>query len=146
MFLSKEAFVVRLQMEQRRTERSRRPFVLMLLESETLFKPSHQPDACRQVLSVLSSSLRETDVKGWYENGSSIGIIFTEIGSTYDKALGSQLVIKVRRLLAEKLNGDQITEIKFTFFVFPQDWDKESPSRLAATLYPANHGRVSHLT
>src|ERR1700691_2812434 len=83
-FLTVDAFIARLHLEQRRTERSRRPFVLMLLESETLFKSNHKSVVCQQVLRALSSSLRETDVKGWYENGSSIGIIFTEIGSSAD--------------------------------------------------------------
>jgi lipopolysaccharide/colanic/teichoic acid biosynthesis glycosyltransferase len=145
LFLTQEAFVARLRMEQRRTERSRRPFLLMLMESETLFKSNHELGPCRQVLSVLSISLRETDVKGWYENGSSIGIVFTEIGSADDKTIGPILVTKVRTLLSQKLNDDQINEIEFTFLLFPQDWDKESRGRFAVTLYPGELRRASHL-
>jgi lipopolysaccharide/colanic/teichoic acid biosynthesis glycosyltransferase len=145
VFLTQEAFVARLRMEQRRTERSRRPFVLMLLESETLFKSNRKPVVCDQVLTVLSSSLRETDVKGWHENGCSLGIIFTEIGSTDDRMIGTTLVNKVRGLLSERLKGDQINEIKFSFFLFPQDWDKESRGRSAATLYPENGKKLPHL-
>jgi lipopolysaccharide/colanic/teichoic acid biosynthesis glycosyltransferase len=144
-FLTQEAFSARLRMEQMRTERSRRPFVLMLLESEALFKSNRKAEIYRQVLSVLLSSLRETDVKGWYEKGSSIGIIFTEIGSTDGGKIGLTLVTKIRSLLSEKLNGDQIGEIKFSFFVFPQDWDKEIRSSSAATLYPGNDKKLSHL-
>lgn len=142
-FLTQDAFVARLRMEQRRTERSRRPFVLMLLESETLFKSNRKPGVCQQVLTIVSSSLRETDVKGWYEDGYSIGIIFTEIGSPIAGTIGQTLVTKVRLLLSQKLNSGQISEIELTFFLFPQDWDKESRSPSAPSLYPGNERRVS---
>jgi lipopolysaccharide/colanic/teichoic acid biosynthesis glycosyltransferase len=146
VFLNQQAFVARLLMEQRRTERSRRPFVLLLLESETLFKSNHKHAVSQEIVSLLSSSLRETDVKGWYESESSIGIIFTEIGSTDDGTIAPTLVTKIRTLLSEKLTDAQVAEIKFTVFLFPQDWDKESQDGgSAATLYPGNDRKISHL-
>jgi exopolysaccharide biosynthesis polyprenyl glycosylphosphotransferase len=117
----------------------------MLLESETLFKSNHKPGVCQQVLRALSSSLRETDVKGWYEKGSSIGIIFTEIGSTGDGTIGTILVNKIRTLLGQELSSDRVNEIKLTFFLFPQDWDKESRSHSTPSLYPGNERGVSRL-
>jgi lipopolysaccharide/colanic/teichoic acid biosynthesis glycosyltransferase len=145
LFLAEEAFCARLLMEQRRTERSRRPFVLMLLESEALFKSNHTNGAYQQVLTVLFSSLRETDVKGWYENGSSIGIIFTEIGAADDGQIGLFLVAKVRKLLSEKIDNEHINEITFVSFLFPQDWEKQNRKPPAATLSQGNDRRISHV-
>jgi exopolysaccharide biosynthesis polyprenyl glycosylphosphotransferase len=116
----------------------------MLLESEALFKSNLKIGVRQQVLSVLMSSLRETDVKGWCENGSSIGIIFTEIGSAADGQIGLALVAKVRRLLSEKV-GDHISKITFTHFLFPQDWGKENRKPPVATLSPGNDRRASNL-
>jgi len=126
-FLNQEAFVRRLHLEQRRTERSRRPFVFMLLKS-ILLKEGSKQDACHHILSALSNSIRETDIRGWYENGSAIGLIFTEIGSADGRSIGNALVDKVRLLLASKLTADQVGRVVLSFYVFPEDWNKESDS------------------
>lgn len=133
-FLDEDAFVRRLHLEQRRTERSKRPFVFILLES-ALLKDGRNQEACHQILNVLSRSIRETDVKGWYESGSSIGLIFTEIGSTNDPSIGNALLEKVRGLIESKLSSDDVSRICFSFYVFPEDWDKENGST-TAVLYP----------
>ena len=133
-FLNQEAFVRRLHLEQKRTERSRRPFVFVLLKS-ILLKEGRKQDACHHILSVLSNSIRETDIRGWYENGSSIGLIFTEIGSTDGHSIGNALLDKVRLLLESKLSADEVGRIGLSFYVFPEDWNKDSESA-EAILYP----------
>jgi lipopolysaccharide/colanic/teichoic acid biosynthesis glycosyltransferase len=134
-FLSEEAFVRRFHLEQRRTERSRRPFIFMLLASASLFKTGQKHGVCDQILNVLSKSIRETDIKGWYENGSAVGVIFTEIGPTDGRSIGDALVAKFRRLLESKLTAHQVSQIDLTFYLFPEDWDKECNS-MPAVLYP----------
>jgi lipopolysaccharide/colanic/teichoic acid biosynthesis glycosyltransferase len=141
-FLNQEAFVGRLHLEQRRTERSRRPFVFMLLKS-TLLKESRKQDSCHQILNVLSNSIRETDIRGWYENGSAIGLIFTEIGSTDGRTIGNALRDKVRLLLESKLSADEVGRIGLSFYVFPEDWDKESESAAAVLYQDSARGRRS---
>lgn len=126
-FLDQEAFVRRLHLEQRRTERSRRPFVFVLLKS-ALLKEGRRQDACHHILSVLSNSIRDTDIRGWYESGSAIGLIFTEIGSTDGHAIGNALLDKVRLLLESKLSAEEVGRIWLSFYVFPEDWNKESDS------------------
>jgi lipopolysaccharide/colanic/teichoic acid biosynthesis glycosyltransferase len=133
-FLNQEAFVRRLHLEQRRTERSRRPFVFMLLKS-ALLKEGREQEACQRMLRILSKSIRETDIRGWYENGSAIGLIFTEIGSADGRSVGNALLAKVRGILESKLNADEVERIGLSFYVFPEDWNKESESE-AAILYP----------
>jgi lipopolysaccharide/colanic/teichoic acid biosynthesis glycosyltransferase len=132
-FLNQEAFVRRLHLEQKRTERSRRPFVFMLLKS-ILLKEGGKHDACHHILSVLSNSIRETDIRGWYENGSSIGLIFTEIGTADCRTIGSALRDKIRLLLESKLSADEVGRIGLSFYVFPEDWNKDSESA-EAVLY-----------
>ena len=141
-FLNQEAFVRRLHLEQRRTERSRRPFVFMLLKS-TLLKESRKQDACYQILSTLSNSIRETDIRGWYESGSAIGLIFTEIGSTDGHVIGNALRDKVLFLLESKLSADEIGRIGLSFYVFPEDWNKDGESAEAVLYQDSARGRRS---
>jgi len=131
-FLTEEAFVDRLHLEQRRTERSRRPFVFMLLESALL---KGGQEACERILSLLAKSIRETDIRGWYKKGSAIGLIFTEIGDAAGPSIGDGLLRKVQRLLEEKLTTDEVSQVELSYYLFPEDWDKHSES-CPAVLYP----------
>jgi exopolysaccharide biosynthesis polyprenyl glycosylphosphotransferase len=90
------------------------------------------------IVSALSHSTRETDIKGWYQEGSTIGVIFTEIGAQPDgQAVANALRTKVTKALSGFLSIDQIEEISLSFHVFPDDWDDRdlcNPADL--TVYP----------
>jgi lipopolysaccharide/colanic/teichoic acid biosynthesis glycosyltransferase len=131
-FLREDAFIHRLYLEQRRTERSRRPFILLLLES-ILLKTNLKEEVCGRILKILAKSIRETDVRGWYESRAAIGVIFTEIGSIDGRSAGDALVGKIRGLLQTELSALEVGQIRLSFYVFPEDWDKERDS---STLYP----------
>src|SRR5262249_22264444 len=72
-------FLKLLSMERKRTERSQRRFVLMLLDLGTLLKTQGQDKVMGKILAALAHATRDTDFTGWYEAGSVIGVIFTEI-------------------------------------------------------------------
>lgn len=122
--LSQEAFPRALCLERKRTERSRRPFVLMLLDCARLVKTGRGPRVLPQVLRSLCASTRETDTIGWYREPSVIGVIFTEIGSTDSKPVVNALLAKVTNALAASLTVDEINEVNLSFHVFPDDLDK----------------------
>jgi lipopolysaccharide/colanic/teichoic acid biosynthesis glycosyltransferase len=135
VFLGEEDFVRKLHLEQRRTERSRRPFVLVLLEVGGHLRAGQKLAACERIAQVLSNSIRETDSRGWYEKGSAIGVIFTEVDAA-DASIGKALVTKIHGLLSSKLTEHQMEQITLSFYVYPEDWDKGSKSGSAdAILY-----------
>jgi len=110
-------------LERKRSERSEKPFVLMLLESTKLLKYGDE-SVFDRVLSALVSSTRDTDAKGWYEEHSTIGVIFTELGSKADgKSVAGALLSKVTTSLTSTLTINEIREIHISFRVFPEDWD-----------------------
>lgn len=120
-----------LYLEQKRTERSQRRFVLMLLESENLLANGGTGEALEQILVAMSQSTRETDITGWYKRGSIIGFIFTEIGSADGKAVANALLTKVTNALTRTLGIDLINQIRLSFHVYPEDWSddgKDNPS------------------
>lgn len=124
--LSPEFFAHTLYLERKRTERSGRSFILMLLESGRLLKPEGDLDALYNVLLALSRSSRDTDAKGWYQEGSTLGVIFTELGADVDgHAVAAALLAKVTNALSATLTIGQINEIRLTFHVFPEDLDRQ---------------------
>jgi lipopolysaccharide/colanic/teichoic acid biosynthesis glycosyltransferase len=126
--LSQELFARTLYVERKRTELSGRSFILMLLESARLLKLKGDTQSLEKVLLALSHSSRDTDTTGWYKEGSTIGVIFTELGvDAGGQAVAGALLTKVTKALAGALTIGQINEIRLTFHVFPDDWDKLGP-------------------
>ena len=79
---NEEAFHYLLTVEHKRFERSRRPFVLALIEHAVESpEPQRLDDAVStRVFATLGRSLRETDVIGWYREGSVVGALLTHLG------------------------------------------------------------------
>ena len=145
-FLSEDAFVSRLHLEQKRTERSHRPFVFVLLESASLLNENQSQGARKEILDIVLTAFRDTDIRGWYRDGSAIGLIFTEIGTTDGRSIGNTLLDKVRGLLESRLSERQANQVRLCFYLFPEDWNKKHGSA-QAVLYPdsTRSRRASHV-
>ena len=135
--LAEDAFTIMLSLERKRTARSQRRFVLMLLESSTLLKGGNNVETFDKVLYALSRSTRETDIKGWYKDGCVLGVIFTEIGAAEGKSVATALLTKVTNALCSTLGIEHINEIRLSFHVFPEYSSEEGPGGPPdSTLYP----------
>jgi lipopolysaccharide/colanic/teichoic acid biosynthesis glycosyltransferase len=139
--LPQNLFMKMLCLERKRTERSGRRFVLMLLDPGSLLKSD--PRIVATLLTVVSQSTRDTDLVGWYEDGAVIGVIFTEIGGGEVKSVVQSLATKVTNSLYGDLSVTEINEIKLSFHVFPEDWDDaERNSPVTSTLQMALAGEL----
>jgi hypothetical protein len=67
--------------ERKRTERSKQPFLLMLLEAGNQPGSKEEGKALENMGASLVSSSRDTDVVGWYRDGITVGVLFTGLGS-----------------------------------------------------------------
>lgn len=123
--LTQQLFTRMLWLERKRTERSRRRFVLMLLDPGRLLKAGSKNKTLTKILSSLAQSIRDTDIAGWYKDGATIGVIFTEVGTAGDTSLVATLSAKVSESLYCTLTVEQVNEIRLSFHVFPEDWDDE---------------------
>jgi lipopolysaccharide/colanic/teichoic acid biosynthesis glycosyltransferase len=127
VLIGRSSFMRTLLLEQKRTERSRRRFVLMLLESGGSMTGNQA--TFEKVLNALSSSTRETDVKGWYRDGAVVGVIFTEIAPDEGRMVAEALLVKIRAALSRALTKDQANQIHLSCHVFPEDWhDRDQDS------------------
>jgi len=145
-FLSQGAFVSRFHLEQKRTERSRRSFVLMLLESARLLKAGSVGETRETILAALSKSIRETDVKGWYKHDLVVGVIFTEIGTASRECVANALSSKITAALSLNLSAEQVSQVDLSFYVFPEDWDGDGgrdPNAYANLVPNGNPKKIS---
>ena len=134
--LSEESFHRMISLERRRSERSQRPFVLLLIDTGRNQPGEEQGRILLDILSALQGATRETDVTGWYTTNSVVGVMFTEIVLDNNAVL-STILSRVGTVLRDRLDTDQFSRIKFSFHVFPDEWDSQDLDRSSnPTLYP----------
>ena len=137
ILLNEDAFVSMLYLERRRAERSRRPFVLMLIDSRSLGKNWRSEIFVDQLTSILADATRETDIIGWYEDGAILAVIFTHINLAGESPITEVLHSKVAAALRDRLDHKVASTLGITFHVFPESWDKTRPERVSdLKLYP----------
>ncbi len=131
--LSQDSFLRFLRLEQRRAERSGRPFALMLLEFGA---PEATRDTLGKLAEALSRTIRETDMKGWYKDGSVLGIIFTEVGSVDRRVVAQALQGRIIKGATAVLSTEQVGELKPSLHFYPHDGEQQSGDRCDPILYP----------
>ncbi len=135
--LSEESFQRMISLERKRSERSRKPFLLMLVDMGGYLPSERTTKVLGSILAALSISTRETDVTGWYKNCSVVGVMFTEIGlEDRASALGT-MITRVSETLKSALSFEQFSQVSLSFHLFPEDWDHEDERRPSnPRLYP----------
>jgi len=133
---SQEAFHRVISLERRRTERSRKPFLLMLLDMGDHLQTETNEKNVLRLLAALSVSTRETDAVGWYESGRIVGVMFTEICLEERNTIVSTMIARLSEILRNHLTVEQFNRVSISFHVFPEDWDTESRKPSNPVLYP----------
>lgn len=135
--LNEGAFHRMISLERKRTERSRKPFLLMLLDMGNGLRSDRNNKALDKILSALSLSTRETDVTGWYQSNSVVGVMFTEFGAEDRNTILSTMMTRVSETLRNNLSSQQFGLISISFHLFPEEWNHDIPQRPSnPTLYP----------
>ncbi len=135
--LNQEAFRRMISLERKRTERSRKPFLLMLLDMGDNLPSEKNGMTLGKIISALSVTTRETDVTGWYTNDCVVGVMFTEIGVDDRSTILSTIITRVSNTLRSNLTFEQFNQVSISFHIFPEDWDRDVNQRPSnPTLYP----------
>ena len=135
--LSEVAFQKMISVERKRTERSRKPFLLMLLDTGTTHSGPNNGKALGSIVSTLLAATRETDVTGWYKEHSIVGVMFTELVTDEKNSILSTMLIRVTSALRDSLTFEQFNQISISFHLFPDDWAHDLPQSPGnPTLYP----------
>lgn len=127
---SEDYFLNILHLERKKTERSNKPFLLMLLDINRC-EMTEKNNMVNKITQVLFFLTRETDIKGWYKHNSMIGVIFTDMDDI------EVLREKIYSNLSYELAAEQLNKIEISFHVFPEKDNGNKPDISAnLTLYP----------
>lgn len=144
--LDEETFRRMIAIERKRTERSKTPFLLVLLEIANQKSSERNKETLETIVLALMASSRDTDIVGWYQRGAIVGVMFTGLVGDDKNAIADMIVSRVSATLLDELTAESFKEVRISFHFFPDDWDHDKPGRLSnPALYPDlvshNNGR-----
>ena len=96
----------------------------MLLDISSLMTEEYK-EIIFKLESSLSGILRETDIRGWYDERGVIGVVFTEMASLEAPAI-EEIFRKIHRLLNDKLPEILFKKIAISFHIYPEMQGSES--------------------
>jgi lipopolysaccharide/colanic/teichoic acid biosynthesis glycosyltransferase len=120
--LPESQFLRTLCLERKRSERSRKPFVLMLVGTNASRRDFVEEPLLDRLIPMLVRSVRETDIVGWHKDHATLGVIFTELGVTDKQSVLTALKERLSIGLRAVLRPDEIKRVSLTFYCFPEDW------------------------
>jgi len=133
--IPEDVFHSLLTLERKRAERSRKQFVLMLMDAH--LENGSAAGILKEAVEIVIASKRETDLIGWYRQGAILGVIFTEVNAGTDRPITEILRNKFETTLAERMGKSRSAKIAVSFHVFPEIWDKnQSGWQADSKLYP----------
>ena len=119
-FYSQPHFLHLLKVERKRSERSRRPFLLLLVDFSTI-AAENNPSNIEKVQTLIGSCLRETDIGGWYSPGKVMGVVFTEVANV-NKVIIEKIMRKIRHQFQRENCEGLYHQLKISTHVFPEEY------------------------
>lgn len=135
--LNGDSFQRMLALERKRSERSRKSFLLMLVDLGERLPSASNGQASNDIVSALSLATRVTDVIGWYRDDSVVGILFTEVIIEDRSTIMGTMMTRISAMLVKALSPEQLNQVSISLHLFPEEWDfdiRHRPSN--PTLYP----------
>jgi len=134
--LPQAAFRRILCQERKRSERSRKSFLLMLVRYKSP-KFNAEQFALQRVVRPLGTLIRETDTLGWFESNHTLGVIFSELGDAELNAAVKTIESKALSALQSALNANQAETLEISIYSYPRSWkDGGLSATLDPVLYP----------
>jgi len=124
-----ETFNRLLTLERRRTERSKSPFMLMLLSLDQIPAGERGRNLRKKIMAAIAASIRDMDAVGWYRTGTILGIIFTEI-CDYPKGSNFNCIVdRVKANLEVFLDVTTAEKIELSVYFYPTRTELIEPKR-----------------
>jgi lipopolysaccharide/colanic/teichoic acid biosynthesis glycosyltransferase len=122
--------------ERKRSERSRKSFLLMLVQRRAA-ELHDEKHSVQRVIRPLGALIRETDTIGWFESNTTVGVVFSELGDSELTAAVNSIEAKTRAALHRVLNANQVDALQISIYSYPQSWKDGGLSlALDPVLYP----------
>ena len=116
-------------LERNRAERSRKPFLLMLLDLRKVLVNGNSGKVFQNMWAAGCSASRDSDIRGWYMQGAILGVIFVEVKPEGPVPVSDIIHTKVASALSRHLTKDEVDRIDILMYLQPDsasNWDKWS--------------------
>ncbi len=126
---SEKQFGELLCLERRRAERSKKPFLLMLLDLRKAIEHDLSGNLINNVWASVCSASRDSDIRGWYLQDNTLGIIFVEIKPDGPVPVTDVIHATVRSSLSRLLKSEELERIAISMYLQPDsaaNWQKWS--------------------
>ena len=123
--LAEQDFRRVIAVERKRTERSKKSFLLVLLDFGGRIPADNHVGTLRKAIRGLASSTRETDLAGWYRQDAAVGVLFTGLDIDHRNDLLGIMLARVSDSLREHLAFEQFNKINIALHVFPEKWEQD---------------------
>jgi hypothetical protein len=118
--LPQAIFARKVDAERKKRERPRTGSVLMLLECGSIPTKKRRDPVLARVQSTLPGATTDSEIKGWYEDGLSLGVLFTETAPSQGLANAKTLAGKIKKELSSDLTSEELNLIRFSYRIFPK--------------------------
>lgn len=109
-----------LLLERRRAERTGSRFAVMLVDMQDL-SAALDAESMDRIGNAIGAKMRETDIIGWYQNSSVLGVILTTLNGATRRTLENVVVARTRSVLALQPVANQIQQVWISCHIFPDD-------------------------
>ncbi|MGB7220845.1 MAG: hypothetical protein WBD07_18740 [Vicinamibacterales bacterium] len=121
---NEQAFGYFLEIERKRSERSNRPFLLLLVDlkkepGEPEKNLGLNPALATRLFSGLWTCLRETDFVGWYREGRVAGAVLTQPADMSRTDVSGDVGPRIRELLCKGLPPDAARRLQVRVYQLP---------------------------
>jgi lipopolysaccharide/colanic/teichoic acid biosynthesis glycosyltransferase len=119
--------------ERRRAERSGHAFALLLLQADG--RPGTQPPPIgTAALDALASAIRETDIAGWLQPPTVLGVILSELQGPNPAEVAAMVRARLRREIGKRLKPGSGAGYSLGLHVFPEPGG--APGSVDPVLHP----------
>jgi len=123
-------------LERKRSERTAATFLLALVSVEPLVG-SREKTTIENIATALATEFRDTDVTGWHQYCSTIGVILTTLNGADHQGITSVISAKIYKVLSQNLQPEQIQQLDVSFYFFPENGENGTGHRKSdEVLYP----------
>ncbi len=137
---NEEAFLYFLAIERKRSERSGRPFLLLLvdLKEQPGVRACIDTTVARKLFSGLWLCLRETDFIGWYREERVAGALLAEFRHGPRTKVSRMVIQRVSAVLCERLSPDVARRLQVRVYQYPAPREERfgPPPSAGAELIP----------
>lgn len=116
-------------LERKRAERSRKPFLLVLLDLQKALGNGRATNLIPNVWASLCSASRDSDIRGWYLQEAILGVIFVEIKPDGPVPVTDVIHAKVTSALSRYLRSEELGLISISMYLQPDsaaNWQRWS--------------------